>query len=78
MSDELLLNTNELLTQIKKIAKSEGINMTLLKYTINEIFNKKDGVRNLYNKFNRNTIRVSELIEIAEVLNYEVVLRKKV
>ena len=51
--------------------------MTLLKYTINAIFNKNDGVRNLYNKFTRNTIRVSELEEIAEVLNYEIVLRKK-
>lgn len=51
--------------------------MTLLKYSINAIFNKVDGVRNLYNKFNRKTLRVSELEEIAEVLNYEIILRKK-
>lgn len=77
MEDEILLDTKNLLKQIKQIAKSEGINMTLLKITINAIFNKADGVRNLYNKFNRKTLRVSELEEIAEVLNYEVVLRKK-
>lgn len=51
--------------------------MTLLKFSVNAIFNKADGVRNLYNKFNRKTIRVNELEEIAEVLNYEIILRKK-
>ena len=76
MEDEILLDTKHLLTQIKQIAKSEGINMTLLKITINAIFNKADGIRNLYNKINRKTLRVSELEEIAEVLNYEIVLRK--
>ncbi len=77
MENEILLDTKNLLKQIKQVAKAEGINMTLLKYSINAIFNKVDGVRNLYNKFNRKTLRVSELEEIAEVLNYEIVLRKK-
>lgn len=77
MENEVRLNTKDLLKQVKEIAKKEGINMTLLKITINAIFNKVDGVRNLYNKFNRKTIRVSELEEIAEVLNYEIILRKK-
>ena len=77
MEDEILLDTKNLLKQIKQLAKKEGINMTLLKITINAIFNKADGVRNLYNKFNRKTLRVNELEEIAEVLNYEIVLRKK-
>lgn len=77
MENEILLDTKNLLKQIKQVAKTEGINMTLLKYSINAIFNKVDGVRNLYNKFNRKTLRVSELEEIAEVLNYEIVLRKK-
>lgn len=77
MEDEILLDTKNLLKQIKQLAKKEGINMTLLKISINAIFNKADGVRNLYNKFNRKTLRVNELEEIAEVLNYEIVLRKK-
>ena len=77
MNDELL-KSNTLLQQIKSIAKKQGINMRMLKVTINAIFNKNDGIHNLYNKFNRKTIRVSELEEIAEVLNYELVLRPKV
>lgn len=78
MEDEILLNSENLKKQIQTIAKKEGINMTMLKVTINAIFNKADGVRNLYNKFTRKTLRVSELEEIAEVLNYEIILRKKV
>ena len=75
--EEITIHTNELQKQIKALLKKEGMNFTLLKYTINELFGKKDGVRNLHNKFARNTLRVSELEEIAEILNYEVVLRKK-
>ena len=78
MENEILLNSSDLKKQIKNLAKQEGINMTMLKVTINAIFNKADGVRNLYNKLTRKTLRVSELEEIAEVLNYEIVLRKKV
>ena len=78
MENDIVLNSEDLKTQIKAIAKKEGMNMTLLKYTINAIFNKADGIRNLYNKFTRQTLRVSELEEIAEVLNYEIVLRKKI
>ena len=78
MENEILLNSENLKKQIQTIAKKEGINMTMLKVTINAIFNKADGVRNLYNKFTRKTLRVSELEEIAEVLNYEIILRKKI
>jgi len=77
MENEILLNSENLKKQIQAIAKKEGINMTMLKVTINAIFNRVDGVRNLYNKFTRKTLRVSELEEIAEVLNYEIILRKK-
>lgn len=77
MENEILLDSTNLKKQIKTIAKAEGINMTMLKVTINAIFNKTDGVRNLYNKLTRKTVRVSELEEIAEVLNYEIILRKK-
>ncbi len=51
--------------------------MTLLKYAVNELFGKEDSIRNLYNKMKNNRLRVSELAEIAEVLNYEIILRKK-
>ena len=51
--------------------------MTGLKYMVNAVFDKQDSVRNLYNKIKNKTLRVSELSEIAEILNYEIILRKK-
>ena len=75
--EEIIIHSDNLQKQIKDLLKKEGMNFTLLKFTINELFGKNDGVRNLHNKFKRKTIRVSELEEIAEILNYEVVLRKK-
>ena len=78
MENEFKLDTRDICSQIKYIAAKEGLNMTGLKYAVNEIFNKEDSVRNLYNKMRTKTLRVSELSEIAEVLNYDIILRKKV
>lgn len=75
--DEIVIHSAELHKNIKDLLKQNGMNFTLLKYTINELFGKNDSVRNLHNKFKRKTIRVSELEEITEILNYEIILRKK-
>ncbi len=77
MENEIKLDTNNLAKQLKYMANLEGLNMTLLKYAVNELFNKKDSVRNLYNKLKHDRLRVNELAQIAEVLNYEIILRKK-
>ena len=72
MENEIKLDTKNLSKQLKFLANLEGLNMTLLKYAVNELFNKKDSVRNLYNKLKHNRLRVCELAEIAEII-----LRKK-
>lgn len=77
MEDEIKLETENICSQIKYLAAKEGLNMTGLKYAVNEIFDKEDSVRNLYNKIKNKTLRVSELSEIAEILNYDIILRKK-
>ncbi len=77
MENEIKLDTKNLGKQLKYLADIEGLNMTLLKYAVNELFNKQDSVRNLYNKLKHDRLRVSELAQIAEVLNYEIILRKK-
>ena len=78
MENEIILDTECIDTQVKSIAKQQGISMGMLKMTINALFDKHDTPNNLRNKFARRTLRVSELAEIAEVLNYEIVLRKKI
>ncbi len=75
--NEYKLDTENLCSQIKYLASKEGLNMTGLKYMVNAVFDKQDSVRNLYNKIKNKTLRVSELSEIAEILNYEIILRKK-
>ncbi len=77
MEEDIKLETENLSNQLRYLANKEGLNMTLLKFAVNQLFNKKDSVRNLYNKIKNNRLRVSELAEIAEVLNYEIILRKK-
>lgn len=75
--NEYKLDTENISSQIKYLAAKEGLNMTGLKYMVNAVFDKQDSVRNLYNKIKNKTLRVSELSEIAEILNYEIILRKK-
>lgn len=77
MENEIKLNDRNICPQIKYLANLQGLNMTLLKFAVNELFDKKDSIRNLYNKMKNKTLRVSELAEIAEILNYEIILRKK-
>ncbi len=77
MEKDIQLDTENLSKQLRYLANIEGLNMTLLKYAVNELFDKHDSVRNLYNKLKHNRLRVCELAEIAEVLNYEIILRKK-
>lgn len=77
MNKEFKLETNNICSQLKYLANLEGMNMTMLKFAVNQLFEKDDSIRNLYNKMKNNRLRVSELAEIAEVLNYEIILRKK-
>lgn len=77
MEKEYKLETENICSQLKYLANLDGMNMTMLKFTVNQLFNKDDSVRNLYNKMKNKRLRVSELAEIAEVLNYEIILRKK-
>lgn len=77
MNKEFKLETNNICSQLKYLVNLEGMNMTMLKFAVNQLFEKDDSIRNLYNKMKNNRLRVSELAEIAEVLNYEIILRKK-
>lgn len=77
MNDEIKLESQNISAQLKYLANLEGLNMTLMKFAVNELFGKKDSIRNLYNKLKHGRLRVCELVEILEILNYEIILRKK-
>ena len=60
MNKEFILDIDNLSSQIKYIASLNGLKMKDVKLAVNELFDKKDSVRNLSNKFRTKTIRVAE------------------
>ena len=77
MEREIKLETENLTQQIKYLAALEGLTVTQVKDLVNRKYNKSDSIRNLSNKLRNKTFRVTELAEILDILNYEIILRKK-
>lgn len=77
MDKEVKLETDNLALQLKYLSALEGLTITKVKAMVNEKYNKTDSNRNLSNKLRNKTFRVSELVEIADILGYEIYLHKK-
>ena len=77
MDREIILETDKLALQIKYLAAIDGLTVKRVKELVNEKYGKSDSNNNLSNKLRNKTFRVSELAEIADILNYEIILRKK-
>lgn len=77
MDREIKLETENLAEQIKYLSALEGLTVKKVKELVNKKYNKTDSNRNLSNKLRNKTFRVSELSEILDILEYEIVLRKK-
>ncbi len=77
MENEIKLETENLALQIKYLSALKGLTITKVKELINKKYNKTDSNRNLSNKFRNKTIRVSELVEIADILGYDIFLHRK-
>lgn len=77
MENEIKLETNNLASQIKYIAALKGYTITKIKEEVNQKYNKTDSNRNLSNKFRNKTIRVNELVEILDILDYEIYIHKR-
>ena len=77
MNREIRLETENLAQQIKYLSALEGLTVTKVKQLVNEKYNKTDSIRDLSNKLHNKTFRVSELAEILDILNYDIILRKR-
>ena len=77
MNREIRLETENLAQQIKYLSALEGLTVTKVKQLVNEKYNKTDSIRNLSNKLRNKTFRVSELAEILDILDYDIILRKR-
>ncbi len=71
------MNNNILKNEIKAKITLSGYTMTELVELLNRKYDKKTTVQNLSNKLTRETISHKEILEIADVLNYEIVWQKK-
>lgn len=58
--------------QIKIALIKRNITLTQLHDKLKERYNKTDSLQNLSSKINRNTLKYSEVEEIANVLNYKI------
>ena len=78
MSKEYILESENLASQIKYLAALNGLTVFKVKELVNQKYNKTDSNRNLSNKLRTKTFRVSELVEIMDILGYEIILKQKV
>ncbi|MBO6088090.1 LLM class flavin-dependent oxidoreductase [bacterium] len=78
MVNEYKLEDKNIREQIKYLSAIQGITMLKLKEEVNKKYNKHDSIRNLGNKLRNGTFRVSELVEITDILGYDIYLHKRV
>ncbi len=77
MKNEYILQKDNVRNVVKLLTAFEGKTLTRLKVDINHKFSKSDSLENLTNKLRNGTVRVNELLEIFDVLGYEMLVRKK-
>ena len=77
MEREIKLETDNLASQIKYLAALDGFTVTKVKEKVNKKYQKTDSNRNLSNKFRNKTLRVSELVELLDVLDYDIYIHKR-
>lgn len=77
MKNEYILQNENIRQMVKLLATVEGKTLTRLKVDINHKYNKTDSLENLTNKLRNKTVKVSELLEILDVWEYDLIVRKK-
>lgn len=68
---------NNLKNEIKAQITRSGHTMTKLVELLNQKYGKKTTVQNISNKLTRETISYKEILEIADVLGYEIIWKEK-
>ncbi|DAB25023.1 TPA: phosphoribosylglycinamide formyltransferase [Candidatus Gastranaerophilales bacterium HUM_21] len=68
---------NNFKNEIKAQITRSGHTMTQLVALLNQKYGKKTTVQNISNKLTRETISHKEILEIADVLGYEIIWKEK-
>ena len=77
MTNEYILEKSNIRNLIKLLTTFEGKTLTRLKVDINHKYNKTDSLENLTNKLRNGTVKATEVLEIFDILGYNVIVRKK-
>ena len=77
MEREIKLETDNLASRRKYLAALDGFTVTKVKEKVNKKYQKTDSNRNLSNKFRNKTLRVSELVELLDILDYDIYIHKR-
>ena len=77
MKQEYKIEEAKIRALVKSLVSIEEISLTKLKLLINHKYGKSDSPENLTNKLRKQTVKATELLEIFNVLGYEVIVRKK-
>ena len=77
MTNEYILEESNIRNPIKLLTTFEGKTLTRLKVDINHKYNKTDSLENLTNKLRNGTVKATEVLEIFDILGYDVIVRKK-
>ena len=77
MKNEYILEKENIRNLIRLLTAFEGKTLTRLKVDINHKYNKTDSLENLTNKLSNGTIKVTDLLEVFDILGYDVVVKKK-
>lgn len=77
MSFEQKISMDNIRALVKSLAAMQKMTLTKMKILINHKFNKEDGLGNLTKKLGTKTIKLSEVIEIFDILGYDLIVKKK-
>lgn len=77
MNFEQKINIENIRTLIKSLATMQDMTLTKLKILINHKFGKTDDLANLTKKLRNRTIKLTEIIELFDVLGYDVIIKKR-
>lgn len=72
-----VVNMYNMKNEVKAQITRKGYSMTKLAELLNEKCNKNTSVQSISNKLSRGTISYKEILEIADVLGYEIIWKEK-
>ena len=76
-NQEYKLEIKELKNLLKSLIAMNGLDLVKVKSKVNEKYKRTDSIHNLRRKLNDEKLHVSEMLEILDVLNCDVIIKYK-